>query len=495
MFSFSHTRNRSFHHRIPELYSFSVNQEERNENVKAQSSPLSRQRKTSKNSEGIAKGLLDGAFLRRCSTSSAKKTQITAEPKRAPENTVINNIQPSNNVTTVTKNMSLRKCENTPSQISCVFCHSPKESEASGKMMHYSNGKSVAPNYHGEHSVIHAHRNCTEWAPNVYFDDETAINLESELARSKKIKCSLCGIKGAALGCYEKSCRKSFHVPCAKLVQQCRWDTDNFVMLCPLHPSSKLPKESPGSQPKKRKQSISKRESQGPKADEVTHQSAIVKSLWKGSSNKWVLCCSGLANTEKEIVSEFTKLAGLTLSTTYAPNVTHIIASTDENGACRRTLKFLLGILEGKWILKIDWVKACIESLKPVCEEKYEINVDIHGIRDGPRLGRLRVLNKEPKLLHGCNFYFFGEFLPSYKGYLQDMVVAAGGTVLQRKPISDGISECSSAPRTFIIYNADPAEKHDLALDAKALADTTGSKVAGHTWILDSIAACKLQAL
>lgn len=28
-----------------------------------------------------------------------------------------------------------------------------------------------------------------------------------------------------------------------------------------------------------------------------------------------------------------------------------------------------------------------------VDEEKYEISVDVHGMRDGPRLGRLRVLN------------------------------------------------------------------------------------------------------
>lgn len=35
-----------------------------------------------------------------------------------------------------------------------------------------------------------------------------------------------------------------------------------------------------------------------------------------------------------------------------------------------------------------------MKEMGPVDEERYEINVDIHGIRDGPRLGRLRVLNK-----------------------------------------------------------------------------------------------------
>lgn len=35
-----------------------------------------------------------------------------------------------------------------------------------------------------------------------------------------------------------------------------------------------------------------------------------------------------------------------------------------------------------------------MKAMKLVQEEQYEIVVDIHGIRDGPRLGRLRILNK-----------------------------------------------------------------------------------------------------
>lgn len=38
----------------------------------------------------------------------------------------------------------------------------------------------------------------------------------------------------------------------------------------------------------------------------------------------------------------------------WGSSVTHVIASTDENGACRRTLKILMGILEGKWILSTE---------------------------------------------------------------------------------------------------------------------------------------------
>jgi hypothetical protein len=45
----------------------------------------------------------------------------------------------------------------------------------------------------------------------------------------------------------------------------------------------------------------------------------------------------------------------------------------------------------------------------PVDEERYEVNVDIHGIRDGPRLGRQRALNKV-RDIHIChviiNYWF-----------------------------------------------------------------------------------------
>lgn len=61
-------------------------------------------------------------------------------------------------------------------------------------------------------------------APQIYFSGDTVKNLEVELRRASKIKCSKCGLKGAALGCYFGSCPKSFHVPCAVEISDCRWD-------------------------------------------------------------------------------------------------------------------------------------------------------------------------------------------------------------------------------------------------------------------------------
>lgn len=39
-------------------------------------------------------------------------------------------------------------------------------------------------------------------------------------------------------------------------------------------------------------------------------------------------------------------------------------------------------------------IKACMQAGELFDEQPYEISIDIHGVRDGPRLGRLRFLNK-----------------------------------------------------------------------------------------------------
>ncbi|XP_017697418.2 protein BREAST CANCER SUSCEPTIBILITY 1 homolog [Phoenix dactylifera] len=402
----------------------------------------------------------------------------------------------------------LRKCENNHIQIQCAFCQSTNDTEDSGEMMHYFNGKPVTADFNGGVTVIHSHKNCTEWAPDVYFEDDMAINLAAEVTRSRRIKCSCCGIKGAALGCFEKSCRKSFHFTCAKLIPECRWDSENFVMLCPLHSSAKLPIETSEPQKQIRKRSDQKGVSQ---ISSRSKPGSDMSQMWTWPSGlpcKWVICCSALSDAEKVIVSEFTKMTGVPITKTWRPTVTHVIASTDKNGACKRTIKFLMAILDGKWILSIDWIKACMESREPVDEEKYEITVDVHGIGRGPQLGRLRAINKQPKLFAGISFYFSGDYTPSYKGYLQDLVIKAGGTILQRKPISRDQEKLldNSLPSTiFIIYSLEHPEKkrcNDYALvfnrrraEAQALADASGGKVATNTWIIDSIAACKLQPL
>jgi hypothetical protein len=78
---------------------------------------------------------------------------------------------------------------------------------------------------------------CSYWlfarTPKVLFDFERNIveGLESEIRRASRLRCGRCGLRGAALGCYYDGCKKSFHVPCAIQITDCRWDFVSFFCL------------------------------------------------------------------------------------------------------------------------------------------------------------------------------------------------------------------------------------------------------------------------
>ncbi|XP_026402588.1 BRCA1-associated RING domain protein 1-like [Papaver somniferum] len=82
-------------------------------------------------------------------------------------------------------------------------------------MLHIASGEEVVGDEASQPDVIHVHRKCIDWAPQVYYVGDTVKNLELELARGSKLKCSCCGLKGAALSCFIRSCRNTYHVPCA----------------------------------------------------------------------------------------------------------------------------------------------------------------------------------------------------------------------------------------------------------------------------------------
>ncbi|KAH7517420.1 BRCA1-associated RING domain protein 1 isoform X2 [Ziziphus jujuba] len=378
----------------------------------------------------------------------------------------------------------------------CAFCQSSKISEVSGPMLHYSSGNLVVGDEATHPDVIHVHSACINWAPQVYYVGETVKNLKAEVARGAKLKCSRCGLKGAALGCYVRSCRRSYHVTCAMEISKCRFDHEDFLMLCPAHSSVRFPNEK-----LKSRKHISKDHALS------AQMSCLLAKNWLSSPNgekKWVLCGSALSTKEKILLVKFGKMTGATVSKSWNPNVTHMIAATDENGACTRTLKVLMAILNGRWILKFDWIKACMEAMHHVDEEPYEVGLDNYGCCDGPKTGRLRALDNAPKLFNGLNFYFAGDFVLSYKEDIKDLVRAAGGTVL---PSMEEVvaQSCNESSKTLVVYNIDPPEGCKLGeevsilwqrlSEAADIANKTGSQVIGHTWLLESIAGCKLQSI
>lgn len=118
----------------------------------------------------------------------------------------------------------------------------------------------------------------------------------------------------------------------------------------------------------------------------------------------------------------------------------------------------------------------------------------------------LSVILQEPKLFDGYTFYFMGDFTPSYRGYLHDLVIAAGGKVLNRKPVAGDQTNAlnGTAASTFIIYSVElpepckPSSNGSSLMDqrralAEALATSAGALVESNSWIMNSIAGYKLQ--
>ena len=103
----------------------------------------------------------------------------------------------------------------------CAFCGSCEENEEVGELIE-AEGKTV-------------HEMCALWAPQCYEDDDEEVrNVDKELRRSKRLRCAHCGRGHAAIGCFVPSCRRSYHLSCARIAG-CQLVHEKFAMWCPIH--------------------------------------------------------------------------------------------------------------------------------------------------------------------------------------------------------------------------------------------------------------------
>ncbi|KAK9140348.1 hypothetical protein Scep_010029 [Stephania cephalantha] len=101
-----------------------------------------------------------------------------------------------------------------------------------------------------------------------------------------------------------------------------------------------------------------------------------------------------LGSSLHNVLAKFAKTICATILKTWNPNVTHVLTTTVGNDVCSRTLKVLMAILPGIWIMKIEWLTACMEAMHLLGEEPYEVGLDVHGRCHGPKRGRLRIIAK-----------------------------------------------------------------------------------------------------
>ena len=72
-------------------------------------------------------------------------------------------------------------------------------------------------------------------------------DIQSELTRGSKLRCTFCSSVYATVGCCQKSCSKSYHLPCGiKYGAICEY-YGNFDSYCPTHRTRRVPKNRPRS--------------------------------------------------------------------------------------------------------------------------------------------------------------------------------------------------------------------------------------------------------
>lgn len=112
-----------------------------------------------------------------------------------------------------------------------------------------------------------------------------------------------------------------------------------------------------------------------------------------------------------------------------------------------------------------------------------------------------------PKLFNNLKFYFVGAFISAFKTDLVNLVMTAGGEIATTKDqlqlLSNDTDEVVKVNQvTLVVYNADLSKRYEFEDEdtmkfqrlaaAEDVAQAYGSMIVEHTWILETIAACRL---
>ncbi|KAM6269064.1 BRCA1-associated RING domain protein 1 [Porphyrio hochstetteri] len=136
---------------------------------------------------------------------------------------------------------------------------------------------------------------------------------------------------------------------------------------------------------------------------------------------------SSLSLEQQKLLNKLATVLKAQRCTEFNSRVTHLIIPDIPMPS---TAKCMMAVLTGCWVLKFEWVRACLKTKAREQEEKYEV-------QGGPQRGRLNREQLLPKLFDGCYFYFLGSFKHHQKSDLVELVKAGGGQILVRQPKPD----------------------------------------------------------
>jgi len=149
-----------------------------------------------------------------------------------------------------------------------------------------------------------------------------------------------------------------------------------------------------------------------------------------------VLLATGLSSEQKANLQTCALTLDAKIVSEFSPSVTHIVTTTNGKGVCPRTIKYLNGVLTGKWIVNYDWIVKCLRQKTWMDERPYEVKGTNDASVDAPKRARINAVKQLPSLFDGCQFFFYGDFFPPHpaKEDLVQMIKYGGGKILSREP-------------------------------------------------------------
>lgn len=135
---------------------------------------------------------------------------------------------------------------------------------------------------------------------------------------------------------------------------------------------------------------------------------------------KYRIVLSSCDQKTVKLAQEFqSKFEDVIILNEFSDDCTHLIL-----GNKRRTMKVLLSISHGIWILSPDWIKSCIKEASIVNEESYEIKDWLEGIHKS----RISHSKKKDVILKGLRIFIGGQ-TNTDKNEIKKLIETCGGVI------------------------------------------------------------------